>query len=139
MNPISALRMPKWVAFPAIAMVAAGVLTLPGAAHAQDLVQEEADLPPGPEKALVEAHCTQCHSTGRIAKSGGTVAGWSERMARMIRKGSTLPRADIPALARYLAKAYPERMAPVRPAVGHPVSLPAQTDPARRLERHRPR
>jgi len=134
-----AFRMTRWTVFPVIAMVAGSVITHPGAARAQALIHEEVDLPPGPEKKLVEAHCTQCHSTGRIAKSGGTVAGWSERMARMIRKGSTLPRADIPALARYLAKAYPERMAPIRPEAGQPVSLPAQPDPARRSERQSPR
>jgi mono/diheme cytochrome c family protein len=82
----------------------------------QAMAQEEASvpapephLPPGPEVVLIEQHCVACHGISRIAKGGGTVAGWTDRLGRMIRFGSTLPRSDITALAVYLAKVFPPR------------------------------
>jgi len=67
-------------------------------------------LPDGPEKQLVKQHCMACHDIARIENAGGTRSGWKSRLERMIRRGSTLPRQDVPALATYLARALPERL-----------------------------
>ena len=87
--------------------------------------------PTGPEWDLVQKHCMACHTATRIAKAGGTQAGWADRMRRMIRFGSTMPREDIPAVATYLAKLYPPRPAPDAVVVAEPVR------PASRLRHHR--
>lgn len=73
-------------------------------------------LPDAPEKALVVAHCETCHGLRWIERSGATEVGWNERIKRMIRAGSTIPRDQVPAVAAYLAKALPERPRPPKPA-----------------------
>lgn len=107
------------------AIAGASALILPFAVVAPAWGQD-ARLAVGPGRALVERHCTQCHATSRIAKAGGTEQGWADRCRRMIRKGSTLPRDQIPVLAAYLAKAYPVRLKPQY------VAAQAPAGPARR-------
>ena len=68
-----------------------------------------AALPEGPEKAIVLNHCAMCHDVDWIVRSGGTVQGWTDRIQRMIRSGATIPPEQIPAVAAYLAKAFPVR------------------------------
>ena len=53
-----------------------------------------------------------CHGIDWIVRSGGTVDGWISRITRMIRAGATIPRDQIPAVAAYLAKAFPPRPRP---------------------------
>jgi len=69
-------------------------------------------LPEAPEKALVLQYCDVCHTLDWISRSGGTEAGWTDRLNRMIRSGATIPREEIPRVAAYLAKALPPRAAP---------------------------
>ena len=71
-----------------------------------------AALPEAPEKALVLEYCDVCHTLDWISRSGGTEAGWNDRLNRMIRAGATIPREQIPQVAAYLAKALPPRPAP---------------------------
>jgi mono/diheme cytochrome c family protein len=66
-------------------------------------------LPNAPEKALVLTHCSVCHDIDWVVMSGGTVEGWTSRLQRMIRAGATIPKDQIPAVAAYLAKAFPPR------------------------------
>jgi len=73
-----------------------------------------AALPEAPEKALVVQYCDVCHGLDWITRSGGTEAGWADRLNRMIRSGATIPREQIPQVAAYLAKALPPRPAPPR-------------------------
>ena len=68
-----------------------------------------AALPEAPEKAIVLNHCAVCHDIDWIVRSGATVEGWTDRIQRMIRAGATIPREQIPAVAAYLAKAFPPR------------------------------
>jgi hypothetical protein len=70
-------------------------------------------LPNAPEKLLVMAYCMKCHSLAWIERSGGTQAGWTERIRRMNRAGAMIPPDNVPAMAAYLAKALPERLRPV--------------------------
>ena len=71
-----------------------------------------AALPAAPEKALVLNYCSVCHDIDWVVRSGGTLAGWTDRIQRMIRGGAPVPREQIPAIAAYLAKALPPRNAP---------------------------
>ena len=66
-------------------------------------------LPAAPERALVEQYCQTCHHLSRVQKAGGTVEGWTSRIERMIKNGATIPPADVPAVAAYLASALPIR------------------------------
>lgn len=76
---------------------------------------EAARLPAGAAKALVLQHCNICHDLAWIERSGGTLQGWTSRLQRMRRAGSTLPVEKFPEVAAYLAAALPERVAPSQP------------------------
>ena len=69
-------------------------------------------LPEAPEKALVLNYCAICHDIDWVVRSGATVEGWTERIHRMIGAGATIPQSQIPAVAAYLAKAFPLRFRP---------------------------
>jgi len=69
-------------------------------------------FPEGPEKALMLQHCETCHTLDAIAGAGGTEEGWTDRIHRMIRWGSTIPRDQVPGLATYLATVLPPRPEP---------------------------
>ncbi len=75
-------------------------------------VAAEAVFSEGAEKALLLQHCEACHNLAAIAASGGTQAGWTDRINRMIRWGSTIPREQVPQLAAYLAHVLPPRPDP---------------------------
>lgn len=65
-------------------------------------------LPEGPGKELVEAACTSsCHSASTILRSAGydTPERWKEVSASMM----ILPEDEAQAIARYLAKHFPEK------------------------------
>src|SRR5258705_12463611 len=87
----------------------------PGVSNSADS-DPAAFLPNAPEKALVLEHCMTCHDLGWIARSGGSKEGWESRLVRMIRAGAPIPRDKIPAVAAYLAQAFPERPLPQKPA-----------------------
>ena len=74
-----------------------------------------AALPDDPVKPLVYARCDHCHTLRWIGNSGGTEAGWTDRIRRMNRAGAMIPPEEIPVLAAYLAKALPERPRPEPP------------------------
>ena len=71
----------------------------------------EGIFPDGPGKVLIAAHCETCHTLETIAAAGGTEEGWTDRINRMIRWGSKIPREQVPQLAAYLANALPPRPA----------------------------
>ena len=101
-------------AMPATALLLS-LLSAPGMAFADDAAATRmARWPVGPERRLVERHCNACHDLAWIERSGGDARGWTDRLQRMIRNGASLPRGDIPALAAYLARAFPERLRPQR-------------------------
>jgi len=72
-------------------------------------------FPAGPEKALLLQHCETCHTLDAIAGAGGTEVGWTDRINRMIRWGSKIPREEVPQLAAYLAAVLPPRPEPTQP------------------------
>jgi Cu(I)/Ag(I) efflux system membrane protein CusA/SilA len=71
-------------------------------------------FPEGREKALMLEHCETCHTLEAIAGAGGTEEGWTDRINRMIRWGSKIPREDVPRLAGYLASVLPPRPDPAQ-------------------------
>ena len=73
---------------------------------------DESVFPPGPEREFILDTCQGCHTANLVARHGGDVAEWSDRLVRMIRAGAPITRAQIPALAAYLAKAFPQRPRP---------------------------
>lgn len=79
---------------------------------ARSSLAQAARLPDAPAKSLVLQHCNVCHDLAWIEKSGGTVQGWTSRLKRMRRAGSTLPPEKFAEVAAYLAAAFPERPDP---------------------------
>jgi hypothetical protein len=77
------------------------------------VVSQDFGLPPGRGLLLIKSHCIACHDASRIAKGGGTDKGWADRISRMIRFGSTIPRNQVKPLAAYLAKIYPPKSQPI--------------------------
>ena len=73
---------------------------------------DESLFPPGPERQFILDTCQGCHTLNLVARSGGDIAGWTDRLVRMIRAGAPVTRNQIPALAAYLAKAFPVRPRP---------------------------
>ena len=76
---------------------------------------DESLFPPGPERQFILDTCQGCHTLNLVARSGGDVEGWTDRLVRMIRAGAPVTRNQIPPLAAYLAKAFPVRPKPPEP------------------------
>ncbi|MEO8315023.1 MAG: hypothetical protein ABI645_09535 [Pseudomonadota bacterium] len=71
-----------------------------------------AGSPPAPGQELLAKYCTACHSLERVQRSGGTVAGWDDRIRRMLRWGAKIPPEQVPGVATYLASILPPRPRP---------------------------
>lgn len=67
-------------------------------------------LPEAPERAWIGEYCSRCHEAAWIGLAGGTEAGWTTRIRRMVRRGADIPPQRIVPLARYLAAALPARV-----------------------------
>jgi virginiamycin B lyase len=69
--------------------------------------QDQAQLPEGEGKALVQGLCTSCHETNLITRSSGySREGWRELIQTMVNVSGT-PAAET--LTQYLAKHFPAR------------------------------
>ena len=55
-------------------------------------------FPMGLKRTLMLEHCGTCHTLDAIAGAGGTEEGWTDRINRMIRWGSKIPREQVPAV-----------------------------------------
>ena len=73
---------------------------------------DESVFPPGPEREFILETCQGCHTLNLVARSGAHINGWTDRLVRMIRAGAPISPNQIPALAAYLAKAFPVRLKP---------------------------
>jgi len=60
-------------------------------------------------KALLEAHCANCHDLDIVSARTGSDAEWLEVVERMNARGSGVADKDVPVLAQYLAKTYPNK------------------------------
>jgi cytochrome c5 len=57
---------------------------------------------------ILNSACAACHSTGRVTRSKGDLAGWQQLIQRMRDQGAQLSDADATLLAQYLAETYPQ-------------------------------
>ncbi len=65
--------------------------------------RDDADLPEGPGKAILENSCEECHDAGRIADKAWAKDKWRETVQDMIARGATLKPGEIDTLVDYLA------------------------------------
>lgn len=63
----------------------------------------------GAGKALLDAHCANCHDLDIVSARTGSDAEWQEVVERMNARGSGVADKDIPLLVQYLAKTYPNK------------------------------
>ena len=75
--------------------------------------QKPVNLPDGPGKEAVIAHCSGCHGLARVAASGYPQAYWQTAVRMMINFGVPVPPDQVMPMTDYLAKNFPERPMPV--------------------------
>jgi competence protein ComEA len=66
-------------------------------------------LPDGPGKALVEAICSECHTTERIAVQQLTKSQWADKVLEMLQEAPDVKQSERDAIVEYLAKSFPAR------------------------------
>jgi competence ComEA-like helix-hairpin-helix protein len=67
-------------------------------------------LPDGPDKELVEAVCTACHDSARIAAKQGTKADWQAKILEMLQECPDVTQAERDRIAEYLAQNFPRHV-----------------------------
>jgi virginiamycin B lyase len=75
--------------------------------------QKPVNLPDGPGKEAVIAHCSGCHGLARVSASGYPQAYWQTAVRMMINFGVPVPPDQVMPMTDYLAKNFPERPMPV--------------------------
>jgi cytochrome c5 len=78
-------------------------VALPAAAGAQP---QDADLPDGAGKKILQTSCTTCHELDEVTKFKGfyTRAQWRDVVVTMVDYGAKLQATEIDVLADYLAE-----------------------------------
>jgi competence protein ComEA len=67
-------------------------------------------LPEGPGKDLVEAICSVCHSTERIAAKRMTRPQWQDKVLEMLQEDPDVTQAERNQIVDYLVKSFPARV-----------------------------
>ena len=67
-------------------------------------------LPEGSGKDLVEAICSSCHSTERIAAKRWTRPQWQAKVLEMLQEETDVTQAERDQIVDYLAKSFPARV-----------------------------
>ena len=67
------------------------------------------DLPDGPDKALVEAICSECHTTERIAAQHLTKPQWADKVLEMLQEAPDVKQSERDRIVEYLVKNFPAR------------------------------
>lgn len=57
--------------------------------------------------ALVQSHCTECHSLNWVKRTHGTVAEWTKIVEKMVEEGLEVTAEEKQAIITYLAQTYP--------------------------------
>jgi virginiamycin B lyase len=83
---------------------------------------QDAALPDGPGKEVVQTSCTACHSLSQVTRAGYDRAGWQNVVAMMTNAGAQVPANRVDAVVDYLAKNFPPKPAPAA------VVVPGSTD-----------
>lgn len=66
-------------------------------------------LPEGPGKDLVDAICSECHTTERIAAQQLTKSQWADKVLEMLQEAPDVKQSERDAIVEYLAKNFPAR------------------------------
>jgi competence protein ComEA len=64
-------------------------------------------LPEGPGKNLVEAVCSECHTTERIAAEQLTKPQWADKVLEMLQEAPDVKQSERDTIVEYLAKNFP--------------------------------
>lgn len=64
-------------------------------------------LPDGPDKSLVEAVCSECHTTERIAAQQLTKAQWADKVLEMLQEAPDVKQSERDRIVEYLATNFP--------------------------------
>ena len=64
-------------------------------------------LPDGPDKGLVEAICSECHTTERIATQQLTKPQWADKVLEMLQEAPDVKQSERDTIVEYLAKNFP--------------------------------
>ena len=66
-------------------------------------------LPDGPDKGLVEAICSECHTTERITSHQFTKPQWADKVLEMLQEAPDVKQSERDRIIEYLAKNFPAR------------------------------
>jgi competence protein ComEA len=83
-----------------ILLVAAALSTLANPSSAQG-------LPDGPGKDLVEAVCSECHTTERISAQQLTKPQWADKVLEMLQEAPDVKQSERDKIVEYLAANFP--------------------------------
>ncbi len=75
-------------------------------------VHAHAQLPAGPDAALVQRTCTRCHEIDRVMSQRQDHDGWQTTVTKMKTLGLQLDSADAVRIVAYLAKNFPADIGP---------------------------
>src|SRR5450631_3227886 len=84
-------------------------LVLSTALTAAALPSSAEGLPDGPGKDLVEAICTECHTTERIAAQQLTKHQWADKVLEMLQEAPDVKQSERDTIVEYLTKNFPAR------------------------------
>ncbi|MGZ5065793.1 MAG: virginiamycin B lyase family protein, partial [Usitatibacter sp.] len=85
------------------------------------------ELPEGPGKEMVAAHCNACHTFASRVGAGYTPEGWKTVMRMMANQGANVPADEVPAITAYLTKNFPEKQKPAGVVTPGPVNVSIKT------------
>jgi competence protein ComEA len=89
----------------------AKLLALAAVLSAAALPSNAEGLPDGPDKNLVEAICSECHTTERIAAQRLTRPQWADKVLEMLQEAPDVKQSERDRIVEYLAKNFPARAA----------------------------
>jgi virginiamycin B lyase len=79
---------------------------------ARSRAQTPPQLPDGNGKETIQKACASCHALSTVTNAGHNRKEWSSVLGMMVAAGAPVPKDQIPTVADYLAKNFPERPAP---------------------------
>lgn len=85
------------------------LLVFAAALAAAALPSSAEGLPDGPGKNLVEAICSECHTTERIATQQLTRPQWADKVLEMLQEAPDVKQSERDKIVEYLAKNFPAR------------------------------
>jgi competence protein ComEA len=85
------------------------LLALATALTAAALPSNGQGLPDGPGKDLVEAICSECHTTNRIAVLRLTKPQWEAKVLEMLQEAPDVKQSERDTIVEYLVKNFPAR------------------------------